>query len=94
MLDAYQTMLQYYNGSGAAKSSLNSIYENNDVVCFKKMEGTEELLIIVNVRNNTINFAIPSELNSSSWTDVLSQSTISLNDQIVLEPYKFYILSN
>jgi len=94
MLEAYQTMLQYYNGSGAAKSSLNSIYENNDVVCFKKIEGAEELLIIVNVRNNTINFAIPSELNSSSWTDVLSQSTISLNDQIVLEPYKFYILSN
>lgn len=94
MLEAYQTMLQYYNSSEAAKSNLNSIYEDNNIVCFKKVEGAEELLIIVNTRNTTINFTIPSELNSSSWTDVISQSTISLNDQIVLEPYKFYILSN
>jgi glycosidase len=94
MLQVYQTMMQFYADSEAARSSQNTVYQHDDVVCFKKTSSTEELLVIVNVRNYSINFTVPMEINSSTWTDVLSQNQILLEGEITLEPYKFYILSN
>ena len=92
LLDFYKEILQYYSNSQIAKKGQNTVYQHNDIVCFKKMLDNEEIVIITNIRNTTINYTIPSELENTVWTDALSQNTISLNGQITLAPYQFYIL--
>ncbi len=92
LLDFYKEILQYYSNSQIAKKGQNTVYQHNDIVCFKKMLDNEEIVILTNIRNTTINYTIPSELENTVWTDALSQNTISLNGQITLAPYQFYIL--
>lgn len=92
LLDSYKEILQYYSNSQIAKTGQNTIYQDNDIVCFKKMLGNEEIVIITNIRNATINYTIPSELENTVWTDMMTQNTTSLNCQITLAPYQFYIL--
>jgi glycosidase len=92
MLASYQTMLQFYSGSEAAKKGQNEVYPHNDVVSFKKSFNNEELVIIANLRNSTLNYAIPSALDNTVWNDVMSQNNMALNQQITLAPYQFYIL--
>lgn len=92
MLTAYKKMLQFYAGSQAAKKGQNTVYEHNDIACFKKSLGSEEIVILTNLRNAPVNYAIPSALENTTWTDVITQNDIVLNGQIALTPYQFYIL--
>lgn len=92
MLTSYQKMLQFYTASEAAKRGQNTVFAHNDVACFKKTRSDEEILILVNLRNRTVSFTIPSALENTTWTDVMTGSQISLNGQITLSAYQFYIL--
>jgi len=92
MLEAYQNMLQFYSSSKTARSGENTIFENDDVVCFKKELDGDEVLIIVNVRNSNINFPIPSELENTFWSNVMDNSQLTLSGNLLLGAYEFYIL--
>lgn len=92
MLADYQTMIQFYATSEAAKRGQNTIFPHSDIACFRKTYNNDDILIITNLRNATISFTVPSALENTSWTDVMTAGSISLNGQIALEPYQFYIL--
>ncbi|MBE0638273.1 MAG: alpha-glucosidase C-terminal domain-containing protein [Bacteroidales bacterium] len=92
MLAAYKKMLQFYSASPTAKRGQNTVYQHNDVACFRKSFNNEEIVIIANLRNYPISYPIPSALANTSWTEVMTTNTISLNGQITLAPYQFYIL--
>lgn len=92
MLDSYQKMLQFYSGSQVARTGQNTVYEHVDVVCFNKSLSGDEIVIIVNVRNEPINYPVPSGLENTSWTDIMTGETITLSGQLSLEPYEYYIL--
>jgi glycosidase len=92
LLNSYQDLFQFYSQSSVAKRGQNIVYSNNDIVCFKKVLGNEEVVIIVNIRNAIKSFNLPNELENTNWVDVLSQNTVSFSSQLTLEPYKFYIL--
>ena len=92
LLNSYQDLFQFYSQSNVAKRGQNIVYPNDDIVCFKKVLGNEEVVIIVNTRNAIKNFNLPNELENTNWVDVLSQNTVSFSSQLTLEPYKFYIL--
>jgi glycosidase len=92
MLESYQKMFQFYSTSQAAKEGLNTVYPHNSIAGFKKSFSDEEIVIITNLRNTTINYNIPNDLENTEWTDIMTQNNISLSGQITLEPYAFYIL--
>ncbi len=94
MLESYKAMLNFYANSEAAKLGVKTIYAHNDVVCFKKVINNEEVLVISNVRNNAVTFNIPAALQGTVWNDGISSNNISLDSQLTLNPYQFYILKN
>jgi len=94
MLTAYQKMLQFYSGSGAAKYGQNTVYQHNDIVCFVKSINGEEVVIMANMRNAPIIFPIPLELESSTWINVMTQSQVNLTGFIAFEPYQYFILKH
>lgn len=94
MYAAYQKMLQFYSSSDVAKIKDNLHYQSSDVVCFKKTLAGEELLIIVNVRDKTINYTLHNDIKNTSWIDIMTDNSISLDSQITLQAYQYYILIN
>lgn len=92
MLEAYKNMMAFYTSSEAAKQGSITNYSNADVVCFKKAYNSEEILVIVNIRNNQIDFALPVDLINTTWKDALSGDDISLEASLALGNYKYFLL--
>jgi glycosidase len=94
MLQAYKDLLAFHNESAAARKGSISNYVNSaNVLCIKKTLGTENVVIIVNVRNFTQTFNVPSPL-TGAWTNAISNSSYTLNNTINLTPYQYIILKN
>jgi glycosidase len=92
MLQAYKEMMAVYTHSEAARRGTLSNFSQTNVVCFKKTTATEQVLVIVNVRNQNTTFTLPTSLQSTEWTNTLSHQPIQLETSISLDPYAYYIL--
>ena len=93
MLDAYRKILQYYSSSQVARVGHNTVFQHQDVACFKKSTSNAEIVIMVNLRNSAISYTLPSALQNTTWTNAINQNNISLKEEITLAPYQFYILN-
>ncbi len=94
MLNSYQEILKVYNTYDVARKGTNSSYSHSDVFMLKKSLQSEEILIIVNVRNTPLNFSIPEDVRNITWIDALTQQEVSLGSQIQLQAYGYFILKN
>jgi len=92
MLEAYKNMIAFYSASEAAKQGGITNYSNVDVVCLKKSYNTEEILVIVNIRDNQIDFVLPAELSNTTWKDAISGDDIPLEVSLALSNYKYLLL--
>lgn len=94
MLQAYKDMLAFHNESAAArKGSISNYAISTNVLCLKKTLGTENVVIIVNVRNSNQTFSVPSPL-TGTWTNALTNASYTLGSTLNLAPYQYLILKN
>lgn len=94
MLQAYKDLLAFHNESAAArKGSISNYVASSNVLCIKKTLGTENVVIIVNVRNSNQSFTVPNPI-SGTWTNALSNTSYTLSGTINLTPYQYIILKN
>lgn len=80
-------MLAFRNSSDAVKSGSTETYSSEDIVAFKRVFGTEEVLVIVNPRNKEINYQLPSSLVNTRWQEALSSETVTFSNSVSLEPF-------
>lgn len=92
MLAAYQLALDFYSYSSVARIGTITFYPNADVFCFKKELNNDEIVVVVNVRNSQQLFDLPNELQNTSWIDAILGSPVTLEAQLNLAPYQFFIL--
>ena len=91
MLAAYQKLYTIYNNNSAARSSTISAYQlSNDLVCWKKTNGSSSVLILVNVRNATINATLPPAL-TGNFNNLISGISENLSSALTLTPYAYRI---
>lgn len=91
MLSAYQKLYAIYNNNSAARSSTISAYQlSNDLVCWKKTNGSSSVLILVNVRNATINATLPPAL-TGNFNNLISGISENLSSALTLTPYAYRI---
>lgn len=96
MLTAYQKIYLIYKNNTAARSKNISSYQiSNDMVCWKKTVGDTSLLILVNVRNNSINISLPSIL-TGNFTNLVNDQIETINSNFTLGPfaYRIYKMNN
>ncbi|MBK8698811.1 MAG: alpha-glucosidase C-terminal domain-containing protein [Saprospiraceae bacterium] len=93
MLTSYQKMLQFYAGSAASRKGQNTVFPHNDVASFKKQINSEVVVILANLRNTTLNYTIPTDLENTKWKDLMTQTDVTLSGQLTLKPYQFFILT-
>lgn len=92
LLAEYQRLMAFRNSSEAVKRGSVETYDTDDSMAFKRVSGGEEVLVIVNVRNQEINYQLPSALAHTSWTDALSNEAVSFNNAVLLEPFSYLVL--
>jgi glycosidase len=89
---AYENLMAFRNNSEAVKNGSIESYSTNDVTAFKRVSGTEEVLVIVNVRNQEVNYQVPSSLANTSWQEATTNETVTLSNSVSLEPFSYLIL--
>lgn len=92
MLQFYKTFMQYYISSEPLMTGIPTNYPFSDVVCIKKKAGDAEALVIVNVRDYSVDITLPAELQFTSWNDALTNSDVELSETIDLNSYGYKIL--
>ena len=90
--DEYKKILAFRNGSAAVRRGNLTSYSNADVCAFTKQQGSETVLVMVNVRGNAVKFTLPSALAGSSWKDGIKGSKMILPGNVDLQPYAYLIL--
>jgi 1,4-alpha-glucan branching enzyme len=94
MLLAYQKIMIPYKTIAASRNGVNSNFSNNQIICFQKTIENQKVLVIVNARNQNVNFMVPNELQNTTWRDTQTESNMNFNTSINLEPFQYLILSN
>lgn len=89
---AYKKIIAFRNSSTAIRSGTLAAYSSTDVCVFTKVQGTETVLVIANLRNSTINYSIPSAIANSTWQDVMNGGNKDLKTQLSLQPYAYWVL--
>jgi hypothetical protein len=91
MLAAYQKIYNIYNSYAASRSHVVSTYQlSNDLICWKKTSGTSSVLILVNVRNNTINVNLPPIL-AGNFLNLITNQNETVGTSLSLTPYAYKI---
>jgi len=94
MLLAYQKMMVPYKNISASRKGVNTNYSTNQVICFEKTLAGEKVLILVNPRNQSVNFSLPNALQNTTWQNTQTETEINFTENITLEAYQYLILSN
>lgn len=94
MVETYKKILEFYNSSTAIRRGTLTTYSSLDVCAFTKTLGAEKVVVVSNLRNNTINYTLPANITNTTWTDAMTGTSVSLESQLSLEPYSYFVLKN
>ncbi len=91
-LEAYRNFMQLYRQEKAARSRSLVDYSSNEVLAFTKEVGADEILILVNTRNQAVSYAVDPILAAASWTNLIDSAPYSLSGSISLAMGDYLIL--
>lgn len=93
-LARYRALLNFRAQSTAARRGAVTYFNRPDVSAFVRKQGSEEVLVIVNVRDQVTDFDVPTAYRNTTWQQVLPDDTaITLSGTLVLQPFESLVLS-
>ncbi|MBU1097016.1 MAG: alpha-amylase [Bacteroidetes bacterium] len=93
LLKEYQLILSIYKKIDALRKGTLESFPNNDILAFKKVSGSEEVLIFVNVRGKSISYELPSALQNTNWKNELNGETISLKTALNFDAFEYFVFT-
>jgi glycosidase len=91
---AYKKIIAFRNKSNAIRQGDLSSFTNTDVCVFMKTKGTEKVLVIANLRNSSVTCTLPAAVANTTWTDALNSGTVTLTNQVILQPFEYMVMEN
>ncbi|HRZ96628.1 MAG TPA: alpha-amylase family glycosyl hydrolase [Paludibacter sp.] len=92
MVAEYKKLIAFYNKSTAIRRGTLTTYSNTNLCTFSKTSGTETVFVVSNLRNMNVTYSLPAEIANSQWTNAFTNESVSLANQIVLNPYQYLVL--
>ncbi len=92
MLEAYKSILGVYSSTAAARRGMITFYPASDVACFTRTYQGEEILVLVNVRDDVVNFTLPAGLQNSAWINALTGDALTLGGSVSFTAYQYLLL--
>ena len=94
LLQDYQDLMSFYNLAEPLRKGDLQDHSGQDVVCFQRTWEGDRVWVIVNCRNTTTNFSLPSEIQNSTWVNAFSGGMESLGTSLSLSAYDYRVLRN
>ncbi len=94
MTALYKAIISFRANNAAVREAAPVSYSSADVCAFTKTSGANEVLVLVNMRNQTINYTTPTALVNTQWTNAADGTTFTATSQVTLQPYQYYLLHN
>jgi glycosidase len=91
---AYQQIIAFRDSSEAIRRGSLVSYDNNDICAFTRTYGSQEVVVLVNLRNATINYPIPAALQQTTWNNEFTGASTMLGTSLSLSPYQYLVLTN
>lgn len=87
----YKKLLAFHNNSTAIRGGVLQSYSSDDICAFTKTSGGTTVLVLVNLRNKTIDYTLPAALANTDWTDAFDGTTQHLGSMITLPAYGYKV---
>lgn len=94
MFQEYKKLMSVYINSDVAKTGTVTNFVSNDLISFKKSSNGEDMLFLINTRDNMVNYSLPASVQNSSWTNAMDNTPVTLGTDITLNNYEYLILKN
>jgi glycosidase len=88
----YKKIIALRNNNAAIRKGILTSYTTADVCAFVKELGTKKVLVLVNVRNSAIHYTVPPPIGNTTWNDGFSGNTVTVTNQIILQPFQYTVL--
>lgn len=91
----YKKLISLKKNSSALRNGTIVNYPGNtDILAFKRASGTEQVVVLVNVRDKPVNYTFDTSIANKSWTNGLTELTVNLGAEITLAPFSYLVLKN
>lgn len=92
MVAEYKKIIAFRQAHEAVKTGALTAYNDNDIAAFEKKTGADDVLVLVNTKNSSINYTVPAALQGTTWTNGLTKINTTFNTQVTLQPYQYLVL--
>jgi glycosidase len=92
MVAAYKQILAFRAAHEAVKTGALTAYNDANVVAFEKTSGSDDVLVLVNAKNSTEAYSVPSALQNTTWVNGITGGNITFSTQYTLQPYSYLLL--
>ncbi|MDT8401668.1 MAG: alpha-amylase family glycosyl hydrolase [Bacteroidales bacterium] len=89
---AYKKIIAFRNESVPIRRGDLTSFCTDDICAFIKEYDEEEVLVIINCRDEEVDLSLKTEFINTTWTDAMNESTIQLPEKISFEPYEYLVL--
>jgi glycosidase len=91
----FTKILTFRTNSTAIRRGTLTNYSNNDVCAFTKVSGSDKVVVMANLRNNSTSFVIPAAL-AGSYVDAYTGSSVTLTAGATqsLSNFQYRVLTN
>ena len=90
----YKRLIGLRNASPALRTGALTSYSSADVCAFTKIQGGEQVLVLVNLRNASVPYPLPAALARTRWHDALGGPAPALTAPLTLRPFEYVVLQN
>jgi glycosidase len=94
MFHEYRKIIELRNSNIALRSGTLEDFSNSDIVAFTRESSGNEVLVLVNTRDDIKAFELPEAIKGSTWQDAVNDTSVTLNDTISFNAYEYFIYIN
>ncbi len=87
----YKKVIAFRNSSNAIRRGNLMSYTTDDVCAFTKTLGNEEVFVISNLRDKSIDYALPPIIQNSTWEDAMKGGAVALSGTLNLPPHSYFV---
>jgi glycosidase len=91
MMATYTNLLTYHNASDILKRGTLETIPDDNVVAFRRIYQNKALMVVVNSKNQIVNFSLNASYSGVKWKNIKTDAEISLPTDLTLKPYEYQI---
>lgn len=89
--DEYTRILQFRKASEAIRRAAPISHSNRDVSAFIKQAADEKVLVMVNIRNRVVTYALPQGVANATWYQGFDRTPRTFGNTVELQPYQYLV---